>query len=41
LETRNQELEAVNMALREKLTKKLEGVYNKLDDEIENHAKFV
>lgn len=41
LELRNQELEAINIALRQEMTAKFEGVYDKLDKEVSDHEKFV
>lgn len=41
LEFRNQELDAINIALRKDMTAKFKGVCDELDEEVLNHEKFV
>ena len=41
LELRNQELDAINIALRKDMTAKFKGVCDELDEEVVNHEKFV
>lgn len=41
LEIRNQDLDAINIAIRRELTSKVEGKCQELDEEVRNHEEFV